>query len=276
MRQRKPRPTGELQVTRKSPDHSGAGGHGGEGSWAVSYADLLMVLLSFFVMFFTFKEQNPETVEAEIIKVARTMRGTPVPQRTPQLDLEDIETQEVEDDQAGVPVAKGQEVKGSATPDPTKSSVGITNGTAPATEEDPRLLEISKALQIDGVRVTNDKTQLIVTMDNSAFEPASYLLSISLQQRINDVLRQLRPYFGAIQLTVVGHADRAALRSKSDLMQDNFDLSSIRALRVLKYVVGRGFPENRASARASSFFDRDARSISMVIQSAPKNVKGGT
>jgi flagellar motor protein MotB len=270
VRQRKPREAGGLHVIRK-PKAGHAGAHGGEG-WAVSYADLLMVLLSFFVMFFTFKEENPDTVEAQVIKVARAMQGEIKEKPTPQPDIKDDETYEaVSEDQAGVPIPSGQakEIpKGQS--DPTKTEVGVTNSTAPKIEDDPRLLEISKALQIDGVRVTNDKSQLVVTMNNSAFEPASYLLSISLQARINDVLRQLKPYYGTIQLTVVGHADRSNLRSRSDLLQDNFDLSSIRALRVLKYVVNRGFPENRASARASSFFDRDARSVTFVIQSAPK------
>lgn len=277
MRQRKPRESGSLLVVRKPSGH-GPGAHGGEG-WAVSYADLLMVLLSFFVMFFTFKEQNPETVESEIIKVARAMQGEQKERPTPQLDIKDDEYQQVAEDMPGAPVPKGQGIdpNGKGTPDPSKNSIGITNAeTAPKIEDDPRLLEISKALQIDGVRVTNDKSQLVVTMDNSAFLPASYLLSVSLQARINDVLRQLKPFYGTIQLTVVGHADRTTLLSKTDLLQDNFDLSSIRALRVLKFVVGRGFPENRASARASSFFDRDARSITLVIQSSPQLTKGGT
>jgi flagellar motor protein MotB len=105
-------------------------------------------------------------------------------------------------------------------------------------------------------------------MEDSAFQPASFAITPQLKLRINDVLVRLAPHFENIQLTVVGHADRSTLLSKSPLMEDNFDLSSIRALKVLKYMVSKGFPEKKASARASSFFDRDARSISIVIQPA--------
>ncbi len=155
--------------------------------------------------------------------------------------------------------------------------IAVTNRPDPMiTANEAKLKIISEALNLHGVRVKAENSQLVVTMDNSAFDPASFELRPQLRMRLNDVLSRLRPHFATVQLTVVGHADRSKLLSKSKLLEDNFDLSSIRALKVLKYIVSKGFPENRASARAASFFDRDARSVTIVIQAAPDTIKKGS
>lgn len=386
MRQRRERKKNEMQVIRKN-GLAAHPVHASEGSWAVSYADLLMVLLSFFILFFNFKEpsDNPP-VPAELQRMAREMKGLPAegslddlmdkkiginPNDTSNVadivvpmqgsnkvsgapveaSMDDLLNAnggengpnlkaDFESSTAGIkvpapgtkklsgapveatlddlmnakagengpnPKEKEDALAGGITiPSPGKklplglpveatlddllnakqeieakiaasvvtverpvSGVSITNGKDPRiTEMEAKLAKISTALNINGVKIKNEKSYLVVTMEDSAFQPASFAITPQLKLRINDVLVRLAPHFDSIQLTVVGHADRSTLLSKSPLMEDNFDLSSIRALKVLKYMVGKGFPEKKASARASSFFDRDARSISIVIQPA--------
>lgn len=382
MKQRKPTKKSGNYVIRKPSGHGhGGGGHGGEG-WAVSYADLLMVLLSFFILFFSFEEPQPKqeplpvklanaldmSLEdllglsedtkvvfmdksdfADVAEIAVPLPGKMVRKGLPkEASLDDLmaddngegESETPEDSllsgiavpMPGKHVRKGlpkeaslddllAEQKGdgdSETPEdaalsgiaipmpgtearkglPVEASmedlmadnknmnadpnapnttvmtpvrgVAVTNAPDPmTTENEAKLLKISEALNLHGVRVKSENSQLVVTMENTAFEPASFELRPELRMRLNDVLLRLRPHYGNIQITVVGHADKAKLLSKSVLLEDNFDLSSIRALKVLKYIVAKGFPENRASARAASSFDRDARSVTIVIQPAP-------
>jgi len=97
----------------------------------------------------------------------------------------------------------------------------------------------------------------------------------SLQKQVDDVLTILEPQKNNIMVTVIGHADTKLLRKRSELLEDNFDLSAARALTVLKYIRKQGFPENHASARAASSFDRDARSVSFEIRLAEIPNKGG-
>lgn len=379
MKQRKPTRKSGNYVIRKPSGGQHGGAHGGEG-WAVSYADLLMVLLSFFILFFSFEEPQPKqdplpvkmanalemsleellnlSEDTQIVAmtedefdalqaIAVPMPGKKIRKGLPkEASMEDLladgegDSEKPEDSalagiavpapgnkvrkglpreasmedlladkqsegdaekevadamagisvpkpgfkaQKGIPIEASMEDLMADNLDPNASPEGAdvsvptpVRGVAVSNKQDPvtteneaKLKEISKALNLYGVNVKVERSQLIVTMDNAAFEPASFELRPELRMRLNDVLLRLRPHFGFVQLTVVGHADRTKLLSKSNLLEDNFDLSSIRALRVLKYIVAKGFPENRASARASSFFDRDARSVTIVIQPAP-------
>ena len=207
--------------------------HGGEG-WAVSYADMLMVLLSFFVMFFSLKEESPQTFDDQLKKISLSMKSM---------------------DQAGG--------AGDTAPGHQPASVGA-NGAQPASGKDFSLL--SDALKIDGVTVSNEKTQLVLTLDNTAYRSGVYQPNKAILSKVNEIVDHLKPYKGEVQMTIVGHTDSKKLRARNAFLQDNFDLSSLRALRVLKHVIAQGFPENHATARAASSFDRDARSVSIVIQ----------
>ena len=219
----------EFRVTRKSGSHAPA--HGGEG-WAVSYADMLMVLLSFFVMFFSLKEESPESFDDQLKKIALSMKGD----------------------------AKGQAAdarKPDATASPTTAAGAGTTGN---------LSNVGQALAIKGVTVVTERNQLVLTLDDAAFASAGYKVTPDVREKMDEIIKRLQPFQNQIQITIVGHTDSRKLKPRNEFLSDNFDLSSMRALKVLKYVLSRNFPENRASARAASSFDRDARSVSIVIQ----------
>ena len=213
----KVRPLSDLRVTRKTTiDIKHGDGHG----WAVSYADLLMVLLSFFVLYFNFNETNPNTVNEELHKIALSMKG---------LDAKQI-----------------QEI----------------------TRKPDSLGNLEEALKIEGVRLTAKGDHLLLDLETSAFSSGAYRLPAALKTQVDAVMTKLAPFKDKLDVTVIGHADKRPLKPRGEFMQDNFDLSSTRALRVLKYMVAKGFPENRASARAASSYDRDARSITFEVRIA--------
>ncbi len=223
----------DLQVERRRSSHGPA--HGGEG-WAVSYADMLMVLLSFFVMFFSLKEESPQTFNDELSKISLSMKSLG------------------ENRSAGATAPAGHQ----------PASVAENATSHPAVGKDYSAL--AEALKIEGITVINEKSQLVLTLDDTAFAKANYSPNGRILGKVDQIVERLRPYSGKVQVTIVGHTDASRLRPRNDFLQDNFDLSSLRALRVLKHVLAKGFPENRATARAASSFDRDARSVSFVIQ----------
>ena len=223
-----------LRVTRKTNVHVQS--HGGEG-WAISYADMLMVLLSFFVMFFSLKDEHPETFDQELKKISMSM-------------------------EAGAKDKKA--VKGAEPAAPMKE---------PAAKN---YSELASALKIQGVSVIDEKTQLVVTLDDAAFKSAGFSPNRAIRGRVDEIMQKLKPFNKSIQLTVVGHTDSRRLVPRNEFLADNFDLSSLRALHVLKYVLARGFPERRATARAAASFDRAARSVSFVIQLIDASQEAGT
>jgi chemotaxis protein MotB len=219
----KVRPLSDLRVTRKTNIELAHGdGHG----WAVSYADLLMVLLSFFVLYFSFAEENPNTVNEELHKIALSMKG---------MDAKQI-----------------QEI----------------------TRKPDSLGALEEALKIEGVRLTDKGDHLLLDLESSAFASGAYRLPPALKGQVDAVMSKLQPFQDKLNVTIIGHADKRRLIPRGEFMQDNFDLSSTRALRVLKYMVAKGFPENRASARAASSYDRDARSITFEVRIAKPAAEG--
>jgi flagellar motor protein MotB len=216
------RPLTDIRVTRKSNVEVAHGdGHG----WAVSYADLLMVLLSFFVLYFSFAEENPNTVNDELRKIALSMRGQPAD------------------------ATKGRKPDGFST--------------------------LADALKMEGVKVTEKGDHLLVELETGAFPSGRYQMPKTLRAQVDSVVEKITPFKDKLSLTIIGHADSKPMISRNEFLQDNFDLSSIRALHTLKYIISKGFPENRASARAASSFDRDARSITIEIRLAAVPAPGG-
>ena len=212
----------ELRVTRKTNvEVEVDDGHG----WAVSYADLLMVLLSFFVLYFNFSEN---TVESELQKIAMSMQG---------LGAKEIEA---------------------------------------ATRKPDSISSLSEALKIEGVKVTQHEDHLLVELENGAFRAGRFEVGPNLRGEVDKIMERLSPFKEKLALTVIGHADKRPLIRQNEFLQDNFDLSSLRALHVLKHVLGKGFPENRVSARAASSYDRDARSVTFEIRIAQAQKAGGS
>jgi flagellar motor protein MotB len=203
-------------VTRKT---NVEGTHGEGHGWAVSYADLLMVLLSFFVMYFSFAEENPNTVDNQLRRIALSMKG---------LSEEQIKSKLTAKDRA-------------------------------------EMSSLADAMKLAGVKVTQKEDHLLLELQQE-FKSGDYHLSKELDAQMDAVLKALVPFHNKVDIMIIGHADQRTMVPRNEFLQDNFDLSSIRALRALKYAIHKGFPERFASARAASYFDRDARSLSVEVR----------
>lgn len=223
---KKDRELNEIRPSRKKHEEHHGEGHG----WAVSYADLLMVLLCFFIMYFKMEEESPDAASDALARISLAIRGD----------------------------------EGAAKAAPQKKP-GTDTGVS----------DLASILKIEGVRITEHKNHLVIDLEQSSFKSGQYKLSTDVKKQVDDVLKVLEAHKENVMVTVIGHADKKMMRKKRDLLEDNFDLSAARALTVLKYIRKQGFPENRASARAASSFDRDARSVSFEVRLAEQPAKGG-
>ena len=220
------RPLTDMRVTRKTGVHAS---HGGGHGWAVSYADLLMVLLSFFVMYFSFAEENPNTAENQLRRIALSMKGLSVDQINQKI------------------VTKGQ----------------------------ADMSSLADTLKLAGVKVTQKEDSLILELQEE-YKPGDYRMRPDMLKQMDAVIESLKPFHEKVAITIIGHADKRVLAPRNEFLQDNFDLSSLRALRALKYAIGKGYPERFASARAASYYDREARSISVEVRMSAAKPGGST
>lgn len=238
-----PKPTrkiAELRVTRKSNLHLAHGdGHG----WAVSYADMLMVLLSFFVLFFSL-DDNPKGAREQLRMISMAMNGKETLSSNggkglPGGPFEDGDTDE----------EVSEEVK-------------------------REVASLANTMKIDGLQIVQRGDKLIVNLEDATFKSGEYRTNKKLQDQIEKFSEKLMVHKDKVSLTVIGHTDDRPMRARNELLQDNFDLSSIRALTVLKILVKEGFPKEQATARAASSFERNSRSITFEVQLKRNSSKG--
>ena len=211
------------RLNRPKPD----GLHEGDGHlWAVSYADLLMVLMSFFVIFFSFTDStgNGDAKSPDVV-----------------LQIS-----------AGLKAAlKGEGGGGVAMP---------------AVSRAPTALVDRPALEALGAEVSESEKSIFVKLPDDIFDKRQFALSDSTKAKLESILEALRSNSERIELVIIGHADSSRVAGSNPYLSNNFDLSSLRALKAVQFLTDRGFPESNISAQGSSYGLRNSRTLSLRVR----------
>lgn len=200
------------------------GGHGEGGDehlWAVSYSDLLMVLMSFFVIYFSF--DSGEKAKDGLLNIAVAM--------------------------------KGQAVVDSEKPKPKETIPAGING------------ELRKQFENMNLRIDKPGNALVIQLEPDIFKLGEFKLDHRTEERLKEISDLIEPFKNSVDIVVIGHSDAAKVsRSKNQYMSNNFDLSSLRALKALQYMLTLGFPNDQISAQGAAENIRSSRTISLRIQ----------
>ena len=203
----------------KRNGHSAGAGHDDEGGhgWAVSYADLLMVLVSFFVVFFSLDTNKHKAAGLQAIALG----------------------------------FKGQEI-----------NAGSVEATAPK-----EIGLLRKELELTGAtKVAVNGDQMLLLLPENIFETREFRLTEETQERLKEIYRVIKPFERDLDVVVVGHADSMKFaKATNEYLGDNFDLSSLRALRGLQFMLSEGFPHGQISAQGAADGIRDSRTLSIKV-----------
>ncbi|MEN8126362.1 MAG: OmpA family protein [Planctomycetota bacterium] len=91
------------------------------------------------------------------------------------------------------------------------------------------------------VKVDPQAGTITVTLPNSIlFSSGKATLKNSTSSELDHIYSVLRERYSGKKVDVVGHTDTDPIRKTKNLWQDNWDLSSGRALTVLRYLVSKG------------------------------------
>lgn len=204
--------------------------------WAVSYADLLMVLMSFFVVFFSFDDEvNPgNEMNNMAIAIQSAFSGG---RQSSQNSNEKMSS-------------PSQQEAGS---DRKPSSQGLVGA----------LSQVLTDYEIEPGKTDNTLT---VHLPSNQFATRSFDISQELQEHLKKLSSVLQPYGERIEIYVVGHADQSQIRNPNRYIQSNFDLSSLRATRALAYLESQGLPMQSLFAQGSASNIRNSRSLSIRIR----------
>ncbi len=197
--------------------------------WAVSYADFLMVLLSFFIIFFSVDQKKSSLLQR--LKISGT--------------------QELRDAQGN-------------TPRDTASIGGMGNQVVdPALS--PSLKSLKDKLSTKYLVRTVDSEKIIVALPDDIFANRSVKLNLVGQAAVLKILQELQPFQQQIELTFVGHTDSRLLTGSQSYLQDNYDLSVLRATAGLRLALRLGYSPQNISAQGTADQIRNNRSLSLVV-----------
>jgi flagellar motor protein MotB len=207
--------------------------------WAVSYSDMLMVLMSFFVIFFSFEEKKREGL---ISKIA--------------LEMSAKAGQEVTSMGTGMGKSSVTEVGM-----PAKSLVTHEGAVTTIDDLAPKLVAIAPS--VVSAR-TND--YLVVSLSDQVYANRQFEVKGPVKQELERVLEALDPYRDAVRITFIGHTDNVKIANRNAYLSNNQDLSSLRAARALTFASERGFDPRFLSSEAAGPHGRGSRSLSLKVE----------
>ncbi len=201
-------------------------------TWIVSYADLLMILLCFFVLFFSI---SPDSQESILHKILLTEENPSVP------------------------------------PNEIRQNADST-GTQSIPSGDRLLFrKISSELAGAQLNTSLLEDTIVFELPNNSFAKGKVDLVPKQKRVLARLFARLKPYATEINVVLIGHTDRTKVVSlKKKRIYDNFDLSAARAKSAYQIAIQSKFPESHLKLEGDSSFDRASRTLSIVIKARAK------
>jgi len=209
-------------------------------AWAVSYCDLLMVLLCFFIIFFESEELTGHS--AAIIKritvdlVAMVKDSLTPPQEAVKpgvkMKVEESEAREYETDM--------EQVSGRIKP--------LLPGFS---------LKIIKE---------NMGSVFVINFPKNIYKSGQYKVNDNIKHYLDMIVKTMVPYIGQVIITFVGHTDTVPMKEGKEVIDTNLILSNLRASKAMEYVIRKGHDPDFFYSRGSVESTRATRSLSIHIR----------
>jgi len=228
-----------------------------EGSWAVSYVDMLTLLLCFFIIFYN-DSQSKGSEENILQKIAFDLSGKQASTGS------GAGTGNGGGGVSGLGAAAAQ-VAGNGPGKGTGNATGegslfgsnlwgkaakVGVGNATVSPEDLAMLALIQARlqkELPANFKTGERSLEINFEGMSFFESGKTKILPDAETQIQKVITLLSKYKDIVKVTVQGHTDPTKT-SKRHTFSDNWELSALRATSVLKLFIKEGFSQENLSA----------------------------
>lgn len=239
------KPSVMMEETRsKRPAGEGANSQG----WAISYADLLMVLLCLFIGL-SVVDDSDRTGDNLLREISVSFKKG-----------ESVAGKTVTGDAGGNLTVDAKEgMKGGASKEAKNLEATIYES-------------LSFTLEKIGVRseLVQERNEILLKFETNLYEKGAINLNDESKAKLEEVLVSLDAYKGKIDLSVVGHTDRTPVRQmRTTAIQENIDLAVLRASNATKWIRDRGFPAEDLRIEVSDPQADDRRSLSLHVRVKP-------
>lgn len=217
-----------------------------EESWAVSYADLLMVLMSFFIVFFNIDGGSGEQASLADI-IAKSFHKKEIVKKVNETDK-----------------------KGAY---PLKALHDKLNGLDSKVSylKDPKLDEktgIDSWLKKSKLSKVHIHKGLVVELPDDIYRVGKYEITNEVKKELDSILERVKDHEQKIAIVAIGHADTKTFSAekKEKVVNSNFILASLRAAKAVEYIRAKGFDPLWVTGQAHSVKKRATRSLTLRIQ----------
>ncbi len=195
-----------------------------DGSWAVSYGDMVTLLLTFFIVFFTIDPKSSKSINQRL-----------------QISLVDI-----------LKATSSNEVY-----------QGVTNEMALGKQQKPGIdKEILK--QWGGIAHDQGHYVIIEFPGVSFFNSAQTNLTTSGAKALADFVRVYMPFAGNYEISIRAFADYRQVRKNSVRFQDNLELTALRSVSAMRILQKAGIPLNRIKVGGYGEMVTTARELELI------------
>lgn len=207
-----------MRRPRRPKDIEHASDH--EGSWAISYGDMITLLLAFFIIFFSI--QTPE-------KVRKALNNSMIAS----LALLDPKLEE-----------KNHQDNAKKPHDQLERSGPEQNKSAHQGEE-----QVQRAVNLKtekaGIQIEKSGEKVVISFpDTSFFSSGNTDLTPDGQKDLDKFVARYLPFAGQNTLHIVGYSDKRPV-SRGRRYRDNLELSVLRAVAAQRYLQNAGIPLDR-------------------------------
>jgi flagellar motor protein MotB len=282
-------PSEEIQAPLRRRRRSTMHHEDGEG-WAVSYSDMLMVLMSFFIIFFNLDDSPPSHLSgllenlrndslsfelkdegesknhddlklkaaskrspASVIKESKTDGGALGKTLTNFFSGSSIESKDIK--------AKGDGSPNNLETMPT----GLKGGIAFKKIEPKKLKDDKWSKILNDKESSNYKGGVVIDFRNNLYPLGQYELKKDSKKEIERVLKLIEPYKEGLSIVFIGHSDSVPVTSKRKTIDSNMILSTLRAAKAVEYAVEKGFDPLWVSSQGLAEYTRNTRSLSIRV-----------
>lgn len=223
--------------------------------WAVSYSDLLMVLLSFFILFFSLDEKKTNEVINGLLPVAEILGpGTGV---------------HSSGGAGGFMKVAGSDEYPAKVQTLDKLNHVSQSSIKGTSDFKPPLNLRGQILGLNGFEIEKGTPASAITLvfPTNIYSAGQSKLPSDQKLKLGEILSRLAPYIPQLRFEFIGHADSTPVsHSKNRFLKDNIDLSAYRAAEALRYALSvSSLTVDQTTAKGSGAGDVGNRTLSIKI-----------
>jgi chemotaxis protein MotB len=206
-------------------------GEGNPGGWLVTYADLMTLLLTFFILLFSISSMNLEKFKQAIAAIQVSLGEKTAPVALLEL----------------IPQPHSM-VELASTPRPTGRRIALENVIGLKTRDIYRDVQrvIYKRNLSDHIVVSIERSKVVIRVTGKVlFESAVATFSLGAKPILDDIIEVAENY-PQYNVRIEGHTDDLPISTPQ--FASNWELSAVRATTVLRYLIEGGIDPHRLTA----------------------------